>query len=378
MVKRFLAFIRSSFSKFKILDRYLLAEVAGPFFFGMIGFVVIGMFDLVFSLVDMFINNGVPFLVVMKILIYKIPAIMVLFYPMAVLFATLIVLIRMAKDSEITVLRAGGLSLGRIVLPIIFAGFVAFGLSYFTNEKMVPWANNISDEILRKAMIKKPSPDILENTFFKESENRFFYVKKIHKDRREMENIVIHETTDDFPRVITAKKATYSGQLWRLVDGVVYSYDQTGLLRYQGKFQEMTIWVDQQLYNYYRTEKGPREMNTRELKQKIKTLQSSGAETSVLNVEYHLKFSLPMASFIFALIGTALVLIFIKNGRDIWGVVISVLTALLSVGFYFFVMATFRSLARGGYIAPFFGAWSPNLLFGVAAIAIIVYQSRSR
>ncbi len=378
MVKRFLAFIGSLFSKFKILDRYLLAEVAGPFFFGMIGFVVIGMFDLVFSLVDMFINNGVPFLVVMKILIYKIPAIMVLFYPMAVLFATLIVLIRLAKDSEITVLRAGGLSLGRIVLPIVVAGFLAFGLSYLTNEKVVPWANNISDEILSKAMVKKPSPDILENTFFKESDNRFFYVKKIHKDRREMENIVIHETTDDFPRVITAKTANYEGQLWRLHDGIVYSYDPTGLLRYQGKFEEMTIWVDQQLYNYYRSEKGPREMNAKELKQKIKKLQSSGAETNVLNVEYHMKFSLPMASFIFALIGTAIVLIFIRSSKDLWGVVIAVLTALLSVGFYFFVMATFRSLARGGYIGPFWGAWGPNLLFGMAAIAIIIHQSRSR
>lgn len=362
----------------KILDRYLFADVAGPFFFGLFGFVIIGMVDLVFSLIDMFINNGIPFLVVMKILIYKIPAIMVLFYPMAVLFATLIVLIRMAKDSEITVLRAGGISLGRIVLPILVAGFLAFGLSYFTNEKIVPWANNISDEILRKAMIKKPSPDIIENTFFKESENRFFYVKKILKDQKEMENIVIHETTDGFPRVITAKTATYEGQLWRLKNGVVYTYNTAGLLHYQGKFTEMTIWVDPQLYNYYRTEKTPREMNSKELRQKIKSLQNSGSETKVLNVEYQLKYSMPMASFIFALIGTALALIFVKHGRDLWGVVIAVLTALLSVGFYFFVMATFRSLARGGYIVPSLGAWGPNILFGITALILIIYQSRSK
>ena len=141
-------------------------EVAGPFFFGMIGFIIIGMVDLVFSLIDMFINNGIPFLIVMKILIYKIPAIMVLFYPMAVLFSTLIVLIRIAKDSEVTVLRAGGFSLGRIVAPIIIAGFLAFLLSYWTNEKLVPWANNISDEIAQQLQLTSKKGVIITKIAF--------------------------------------------------------------------------------------------------------------------------------------------------------------------------------------------------------------------
>jgi len=108
------------------------------------------MVDLVFTLVDLFINNGVPLLIVLKLLIFKIPAIMVLFFPMAVLFTVLISLIRIIKDSELTVLRAGGIAVDRVIAPIIFFSIMVSALSYVTNEKIVPWANHISDELLKK------------------------------------------------------------------------------------------------------------------------------------------------------------------------------------------------------------------------------------
>lgn len=120
MFNSVLSFLKKSWLRISIMDRYLTAEVAGPFVFGMIAFVIIGMVDLVFTLVDLFINNGVPLLIVLKLLIFKIPAILVLFFPMAVLFTVLISLIRIIKDSELTVLRAGGIAVERVIVPIVF------------------------------------------------------------------------------------------------------------------------------------------------------------------------------------------------------------------------------------------------------------------
>jgi len=374
----FVQTFKQKFKELKVLDRYLMSEVAGPFLFGMIGFIVIGMVDIVFTLIDMFINNGVPFLIVLKLLVFKIPAIMVLFFPMAALFSTLLVLIRMSKDSEITVFRAGGISFGRIVTPIIIAGFFASILSFYTNEMVVPYANRVSDDLIRKAVIKKPTPDLAENTFFKESKERYFHIKKISKDKNEMEQIIIYEMAEDYPRVIIAKNATWDGRMWTLKDGTVHKYDVDGLISYQGKFETMKIHVDQEIYKYYKSQKSPREMSSSELKSKIKDLRSSGVQTIALAVDYHMKYSIPLACFIFAIVGTGLVLTFMRNNKDIWGVVLSVLIALMSVGFYFFVMATFRSLGRGGFVPPFIGAWGPNIIFGIAGIALIVYQSKKR
>ncbi len=360
----------------KILDRYLFSEVAGPFVFGMIGLVVIGMVDIVFTLIDMFINNGIPFLIVMKLLIYKVPAIMVLFYPMAVLFATLIVIIRLAKDSEITVMRTGGLSLGRIVAPIIVTGFLIFGLSFFTNELLVPWANKVSDKLIEHAVLKKPSPDILENTFFKESNERYFYVGKIFPDNK-MENIVMYEIAGDFPRVVTAKKASWDGRVWVLEQGVIHKYSANGIIKYQGTFDNMTLFVDNEFYNYYRNQNTPRQMSSKELKERINKLDAGGVSTETLKVEYYMKYATPMACFIFSLTGVALSLLFIRNGKDLWGIVAAVLSALLSVGFYFFVTAVFRSLGRGALISPVLAAWAPNIIFAIIAVLLIHYRTKT-
>ncbi|NQY73397.1 MAG: LptF/LptG family permease, partial [Candidatus Margulisbacteria bacterium] len=89
-----------------ILDRYIISQFMGPFLLAVGAFVIIGIVDILFVLVDSFINSGVSLFIVIRLLIYKIPAIMVLFFPMAVLFSVMLLLIRMAKDNEITIIRA--------------------------------------------------------------------------------------------------------------------------------------------------------------------------------------------------------------------------------------------------------------------------------
>ncbi|MBU0581424.1 MAG: LptF/LptG family permease [Candidatus Margulisbacteria bacterium] len=359
--------IKQWFSYIPIIDRYIITEVAGPFIFGVLGFVIIGMVDILFTLIDLFINSGIPFLVVFRLLIFKIPAIMVLFFPMATLFATMIVLIRMAKDSEITVFRAGGVCMLRIVAPILVAGFIVTLLSFLVNEKVVPWANHISDNLIRRAVLKKPPPDIAENTFFKESRDRYFYIRKLDSGKHLMEDIFIYETTRDFPRLITAKTATWTGQEWQLQDGFVHKFDEEGFVSYEGKFNKMNIKVDRDVNNFFSDEKTPREMSSTELKNKIKGLEKGGVDTKSLAVDFQMKFAEPAASLAFALIGAAICIAFVRSSKDWWGVVGSVLLALLTVGFYFFVMATFRSLGRGGAIPALLGAWSPNFIFMVLA-----------
>jgi lipopolysaccharide export system permease protein len=366
-MKRLLGFI-------PILDRYIISDLIGPFLFGIVGIVIIGMVDILFTMIDLFINSGVPFAVVMKILVYKIPAIMVLFFPMAMLFSCMIVLIRMAKDSEITVLRAGGISLLRIVVPVVIMGLIVSLCAFLINEKVVPWANHVSDNIIRKVILKKPPPDIVKNTFFKAGGQRYFYIRKISAEKKLMEDIMVYELTTSFPRFITAKTATWSGKEWILLAGKIHKFNEDGFLNYDGQFKKMTIKVDRDVHSFFTNEKTPREMSSGELSEKIKGLQKGGVDTKNLVVDYHMKYSRPLANLSFALIGIALCITFVRSSKDWWGVIIGVLLALLTVGFYLFVMATFRSLGRGGMISPFLGAWSPNILFTILAGILLVRE----
>ncbi|MFA5880243.1 MAG: LptF/LptG family permease [Candidatus Margulisiibacteriota bacterium] len=359
---------------FSILDKYLSKEYFGPFFLGVGGFVIVGLVDILFTLVDLFVNSGVSLTIVIRLLIYKIPAIMVLFFPMALLFAVMLLLVRMAKDNEITVLRASGVSLFRILYPIAILAIITTALSFFIEEKIVPWANHVSDNLIRMAIYKTPPPEIIENVFFKDEGDRYFYIKRVDSRHNIMQNVMVFEITPSYPKIITAKTAQWDKKTWVLDNGNIQSFDDNGTLDYTSTFKKMRIYVEREITSFYTEEKSAREMDAKELKTKIKNLEKSGLATKALRVDYHMKYSMPMACFIFCLIGIAFCLSFVRSGKDWWGVIWAICIAILAVGFYFFTVAVFRSLGRGDIISPFLGAWLPNIIYGGISGIIITYQ----
>lgn len=359
----------------QIIDRYILKELFNPFVFGTMGFVIIGITDLLFSLVDMFINRGIPFLVASKLLIFKVPDILVLFLPMAALFATVLSLLRFIKDSELTILRTSGFSLGRLILPIVVFGLLVSMLALFINEIVVPRANQTSEKLLTSVVYKNSAPDLIENTFFKGDSNEHFYIKKYDKAEQKMYGIAIYETTGKYPRTILAEEASWDSNKWTLKNGKIFRYARDQQLQYQNSFETMTIRTGTDIKRYFAlNKKSEREMDSLQLKQKIQDSRKSGINTRKLEVALHLKRAIPFSSLIFVLFGTAIIIVLVRSKEDLWGMVFSILLSLLSVGFYFFVMATFRALGRNGVVAALTGAWGPNLIFGAVATVLLIRE----
>ncbi len=360
--------------RLSIFDTYICQEYSGPFLLAVFGFVIIGIIDILFTLVDLFINSGVSFFVVFRLLIYKIPAIMVLFFPMALLFAIMLLLVRMAKDNEITVLRSSGVSFARILAPVIVLTIFTMFFSFMIEEEVVPWANRISDSLIRKEIYKTPPPQIAVNIFFKDEGNRYFYIKEIDSKTKQMKNVMVFQLTADFPSIITARIANWDKKTWVLKQGTMQALDSNGQIEYSNQFSEMKIHVDQEIASFYTEQRTAREMDSQELKNKIKELEKSGLSSNALKVDYHMKFSMPMACLIFGLMGLALCLTFVRSGKDWWGVIIAICIAGLLVGFYFFLIAICRSLGRGDFLSPFFGAWLPNIIYGMISLGIIIFH----
>jgi lipopolysaccharide export system permease protein len=341
------------------------------------GFVIIGMVDVTFTFIDWFINKGIPLLTVLRLLLFKIPAIMVLFFPMATLFSVMLILIRLAKDNELVVFRTSGVNLLRVILPIAFAAvFISFS-SYYTNEKIVPLTNSISEDMLRKIFYRKPVLEVRENVFFKADQDRYFYIERVDPQNYTLEGVMIYELSagQPYPRVIKAKRGKFQEGMWILNEGTIHKYGSDGFLSFDAKFDSMKINVVEDVLSSYTQSKTSQEMSTKELKEQIKSLSSSGLDTKSLRVDLHLKRSIPFASFVFAILGTALSISFVRSPRDWWGIVLAVAFSILLVGFFFFNMAVFRSLGRGGFIFPFFSAWMPNIIFSIASVVFIVRES---
>lgn len=371
----FFKLIQFRFRPFTLLDRYLFRQFAGPFMIAIGGFALIGIVDILMYLVDLAISQGIPVFVTFRLLLYKLPAIMVLFFPMAVLFAVMLVLIRMAKDNELTILQASGVMIGRILAPLLLLSVLVAGISYITNEKVVPWTNRVSDTLIRREITKKPILEVAENVIFKVPGDRYFYIKSVDPLTTTLRGIFIFEEGPLFPRITTAKLAHWTKKSWTLEDGAIYEVNDNGHLEFFDHFKKATIHVDQELSAFYEQHKSPKEMNSAELQNKIQILSNGGINTRTLQVELALKKSIPIACLIFGMIGIAFCLTFVRTGKDWWGVIVAICAAVLVVGFYFFIVAIFRALANDGHLTPFLGAWIPNLAYGFVGGSVILYQS---
>ncbi len=365
------------FGYLTILDRYVAKEIINPFILAVGGFTIIGLVDILFVLVDIFVRSKISILVLFRLLAYKLPAVVVLFFPMAVIFAVMLLFVRMAKDSELSVLTTSGVNAFRIILPAIIITVAISFLSFFINEKLVPLANIASDNLIKHELKKSPLPNIKKNTVFK-NQNRFFYIKNIDTKTNTMEWVTVFEQQRRFPRILTAQSASFNDYKWVLQHGMIQEFNDDGSINFVNQFDEMTINVDENIRTFYQNNKKPKEMDSKELRDKIADLEQGGLNTRELKVEYQLKLATPAMCAVFGLVGLAFCLSFVKTGKDWWGVILAICCAVLTVGFYFFLLALFRAFAKEGSFPIVLGAWTPNLIYGFIASSMIYYQCKYR
>ncbi|MBU0672267.1 MAG: LptF/LptG family permease [Candidatus Margulisbacteria bacterium] len=344
----------------KVIDRYVFMEMLGPFMIGVIGFVLVLAVDLLFTMADLIINKGIPLWAVLKLLLYKLPAIMVLTFPVSTLFATAMALGRLSKDNEIIALRTSGITLFRISVPIVIIGVVVSLASYITNEKIVPHANFVSSNIIRQIIYKRPLPEVKENVFFKDARDRYYYARRVDMKTKTMDNIMVYEITDErFPRVILADRATFQGRIWDLEKGIIHKYDEKGYLKYEAAFANMQLNVSEDVLSFSE-QKTSQNMNSFELKSMINTLSKGGVNTHAFQTELYMKYSIPLTCFVFALIGIPFSLPSPRTGRT-WGMVMTIVFM-----FTFYVFASvFRSLGTGGILPPLVAAFTPQVSFTI-------------
>lgn len=112
-------------------------------------------------------------------------------------------------------------------------------------------------------------------------------------------------------------------------------------------------------------------MNIRELSRHMEILQSEGKETHKLEVEWHLKWAIPMASIVFALVGAPLGIQSHRSASSV-GFGLSIIVIFI----YYLIMTAGSALAQGGYLPPALGAWLQNIVLGIAGLGLMWRAAR--
>lgn len=141
----------------KILTRYLLRAHVGPFlfaFFALTGVVLIN--TLARRLAEL-AGKGLPMSAIGMFFLYALPATVALTFPMAILVAILYTFATFTAENEITAMKAGGLDLKRLLLPLLaVAGVITVVMIWF-NDRILPESNHRWSQLFVEIARKTPT-----------------------------------------------------------------------------------------------------------------------------------------------------------------------------------------------------------------------------
>jgi lipopolysaccharide export system permease protein len=354
----------------RLLDRYLLTELAIPFLIGLFTFVIIMLGDTARQLGAALLGANVSPLLIAKFLLYNTPQALSWSLPVGTVVGVAMALTMLANHGELTAMRAGGASFPRLCRGIIVLGVIASLASYWLGEFVAPEASRRGRAVFNQIGFAQPVVSEQSNVFFRDAaDRRLYYVAHMNTSTNELEGVTIWQhDVQGRPRSITAARwAEVQGKTWVLREGCTVTLDQfgdqTGSVQRFSR-QEIRLWAA--LQNYYASKRAPFEMSAAELGDMIAAFGPSGRDTQKLQVQYHFKYSIPLACLIFALFAAPIAFRYARYGSFV-GVVIAILVVFLYNGVRSWTLA----FGLAGTLNPILAGWTPDIIFGILGVYLM-------
>jgi len=261
-------------------------------------------------------------------------------------------------------------------MPVfIVALFVSIFAVFFT-ELVVPQSNAAYNNLVNNEIKKNNTIKSQEHIIFKEIQDgvleRLTYARKFEEGTNTMYEVSIQEFDNGrLVGVETAEKAVYQGKQWTMYNGVITDLTPEGKVGRTMNFQQQVMPITEAPNAITNEQKKPDEMTIKELKQQIKMLQAQFVDSNKYQVELQQRVAIPMASFVFALIGTPLGLQPNRSSSSI-GLGISIIIIFI----YYTIMTVTTALGQGGALPPIIASWIPNIAGIIVGCLLVRKASR--
>jgi LPS export ABC transporter permease LptG/LPS export ABC transporter permease LptF len=357
----------------RILDEYILREFTAMFALVLGGFVLLMLVFTFFELVGSILRNHVALSIVGEYLLNLTPSMLYLITPLAVLIAALVTFGVMNRNSEIIAIKATGISLYRLIVPIV-AITVALAVALFLfDQYYLPLANRRQEALLNvikgrptQTYLHPEQKWIMGPKPLPGEPGRIYYYEFFDRDRSEFANLSVFEfdpATFQLTRRIFAKRAVWNADAgaWDFESGWVRDVQGANVTDYRiflkTSFPELRTTPD-----YFWKEAVPSdEMNFGQLDHYIHDLQQSGFDTKRLSVALWHKLSYPLITVVMAMLAIPFALSMGRRG-SIAGVAVAIAVALA----YMVIDNLFGAMGYVNYLPASMAAWSADVLFGLA------------
>jgi len=354
-----------------LLFRYLAAEMVVPFFSWLAGIVVVLLGNYLFLLLKQAEGRAIPWDVAVRYVVFQAPFAIVLAVPMAFLFSMCLAITRLGKDGELLGMRMAGMGPWGILTPFWVIGLLLVCCVFGVYDQVVPRSTSIAAQAFRN-VFQRPEQlkDVAGTVIRSRDTGEFFYADGADEATGALTDIVVCQSFDaSFPEFIVAKSATLEGQVLRLQDACLYTFDSDGF--FVRSFSAKTIDYDQEdrlperLAEFYGDEHTIGGMRA-----EIEELKAGGRPYFRQVYEIHNRAAIPFACFAFALVAGPLAV-----SKASGGSFTGMLLAMASLTLYYPLLASGKVLGNSGRLDPVLAAWMPNVVFVIIG-GILTARSR--
>lgn len=350
-----------------ILYRYVTREYLKVFLLCLSSLIFIYLVVLFFQKIDTFIKYQAPFPLIFEYLLYKIPEVVFQWtLPYAVLLSTLLTLGTLSRHSEITAMKAGGISLYWITVPLFIIALLISFISFVGNEYLVPTTNQKTRHLLSAKVRKEQQTGSFKHyKIWYHGKLGIFNIQLLDAKEKKLKGVTLYQFDDQFRciRRIDAREAWWVDGKWKLHHGTIREFTE-GIAIQTTPFTQKEFHFQEDWEAFQKIDRRAEEMSYTELRNYIQRIQSSGYDTTRYLTDLYSKLSYPFLNLIMVLIGIPFAL---KTGRS-GGVALSIGISVVIGFLYGVIFYVFVSFGKSGVLPPLLSAWTPTVLFGLAGI----------
>ncbi len=185
----------------KIIHKYVLREHVGPLVFALSALTSLMLLNYVAKQLGNLVGKGLPWTVIMEFFLLSLPFTVAMTLPMAVLVAVLYAFSRLASENEITALKANGVSMGRLLVPVVIGGALLSISMIVFNDQVLPRTNHRLRTLQGDIARKKPTFAIKEQIINEVAPNSYFLrTNHLNRETNGMREVTIYDLSDPMRR----------------------------------------------------------------------------------------------------------------------------------------------------------------------------------
>ena len=352
-----------------IIDKYIIRKFIGTYFFAIlliIGIVII--FD-ISEKIDDFVDKEAP----LKEIVFNyysnfVPYYMNMFSPMFVFISVIFFTSKLAANSEIVAILAGGISFKRMLYPYFLSAAVIAIFSLLLNMFVIPQANK-GRLAFEDKYIKKKHANIGRDLHYQISPGTFMYIESFSSWNNTAYKFTLESIeNNNITSKLSAETAVWDStkSCWRLNNYHLRKYTGNSESLVTGRSMDTTIAVT--IEDFYRKKNIVEQLNYPKLNELIETQQMRGDQmVKYALIEKHTRFALPFSAFILTLIGVSL-----SSQKRRGGIGMNIGIGIALSFSYILFLRFSQMFVHTGALSPGIALWIPNSLYAI--IAVFLYR----